>query len=262
MADVATLALWALVTGGTPLILAAVPILRTRLTDRTTHVMLGLSAGILLGLSFLNVLPESFEAADTLGLPPQAVPLGAAAGFFVLMLIERQMFHRGHPPAPDHRDDVEAPHREDGHAIHPFGTLALSALTIHGLVDGFVIPLGFELGAAAGTVIVLAVSLHQIPDSFAALAVGLGSKRSRRAAIGFVLATAIDTPLGILVGILFLGIGASWVAIGLAFSAGTFLFVSAADLIPELQHRSRSLLVSLSIILGFAAIGLLAFLPE
>jgi zinc transporter ZupT len=261
VADVGTLAVWALVTGGTPLVLAAVPVLRTRLSDRTTHVMLGVSAGILLGLSFLHILPESFEVSESLGLPSQAVPLGVAAGFFVLMLIERQAFHRGHPAGTDHRDERDRAHEADGHVIHPFGTLALSALTIHGLVDGFVIPLGFEIGGATGTVIVLAVALHQIPDSFAALAVGLASTRSRRAATGFVVATAIDTPLGIGLGIGFLGAGASWLAVGLAFSAGTFLFVSAADLIPELQHRSRSLLVSLAIVLGFAGVGLLAFLP-
>lgn len=262
MVDVATLLLWAVITGGTPLVLAAVPVLATKLRDRTTHLMLGLSAGILLGLSFLSVLPESFEAAEAFGLPAQAVPFGAAAGFFTLMAIERQVFHVGHPAAGPHRDETGQVHHADGHAIHPFGTLALSALTIHGLVDGFVIPLGFELGTAAGTVIVFAVALHQIPDSFAALAVGLAAKKTRRVAIGYVLATAIDTPLGILLGVLFLGVGASWVAVGLAFSAGTFLFVSAADLIPELQHRSRSLLVSLSIILGFGIVGVLTFLPE
>ncbi|MGQ0797720.1 MAG: ZIP family metal transporter [Methanobacteriota archaeon] len=252
MASLASLALWGLITGGTPLVLVAVPILRERISDRTTHLMLGLSAGILLGLSFLNVIPESFEKAGVLGLADQAVPLGIAGGFFALMLIERQLLRRG---------EGGRGHDADGHAIQPFGALALSALTIHGLVDGFVIPLGFELGEATGTVIVFAVALHQIPDSFAALAVGMASTQGRRAS-AFVLATAIDTPLGILLGVLFLGVGAPWLPVGLAFSAGTFLFVSAADLIPELQHRTRSALVTAMIVVGFAIVGALAFLPR
>src|SRR3972149_4727024 len=68
MVELGSLVLWAAVTGGTPLALAAVPYLRTHVPDRTTHLMLGLSAGILLGLSFLNLIPESFEAAEGSGL--------------------------------------------------------------------------------------------------------------------------------------------------------------------------------------------------
>jgi len=261
MADPAALALWALLTGGTPVALAAVPFLRTRLSDRTTHIMLGLSAGILLGLSFLHIIPESFEAADqpaASGLPPQAVPIGMAAGFLALLIAEHELIRRGNARLETSHATV---HFEDGRPIQPFGTLAFGALMIHGLVDGFVIPLGFELGAGIGTVIGFAVALHQIPDSFAALAVGLASSPNRRRAAAFALATAIDTPVGILLGLLFLGMGAPLVAIGLAFSAGTFLFVSAADLIPELQHRARSLLVTLSIIVGFLVVGALTLLP-
>ncbi len=250
-ADLAKLALWALITGGTPLVLASVPFLRRRISDSTTHLMLGFSAGILGGLATIDILPESFAAAAGT-LPPQAVPIGVGAGFFVLLLVERHLMRAaegGHA------------HFENGRPIQPFGTLAVSALTLHGVVDGFVIPLGFELGDSVGTVIVLAVALHQIPDSFAALAVGLASRSDPRRVLAFVLATAIDTPLGIALGVVFLGVGAAWLPIGLAFSAGTFLFVSAADLIPELQHRSRSLLVTASIVLGFAVVLALSFLP-
>ena len=248
MTDLGQLAFWALLTGGTPLVLASVPYLRTQISDRTIHLMLGLSAGILFGLSFLDLLPESFEAAAELGLGTEFVAFGVAAGFLVLLVVERELLGRAHSTGHAHA------HEADGHTIQPFGTLALSALMIHGLVDGFVIPLGFEIGPAVGTVILIAIALHQVPDSFAALAIGLSSTRSRRGAIGFILATAIDTPLGILAGAAFAGVGAAFVPVGLAFSAGTFLFVSAADLIPELQHRTRSLLVTLSIVGGFGLV--------
>jgi zinc and cadmium transporter len=259
MVDVLALSVWALVTGGTPLVLATVPYLRSRIPDRTAHLMLGLSAGILLGLSLLHIVPEAFEVAagSVPALPPQGVPAGIALGFFALLLVERELIHRirGHPIDHGHV------HFEDGRAIQPFGTLALGALTIHGLVDGFVIPLGFDIDPTVGTVIGLAVAIHQIPDSFAALAIGFASTADRRKAAVFVLATAVDTPLGILVGVLFLGMGTPLIALGLAFSAGSFLFVSAADLIPELQHRARSALVTASIVVGFLLVAALAFLP-
>lgn len=251
--DLVQLSFWALITGGTPLVLIAVPYLRSRLSDRVVHLMLGLSAGILGGLAVVDILPEAFALAGDLGsLPPQAVPLGISAGFFVLFLAERHLIR---PDGAGHA------HLEDGRPIGAFGTLAVSALTVHGTMDGFVIPLGFAVNNVVGTVIVLAVALHQIPDSFAAMVVGLAGSGSRRTALKYVLATAADTPLGIVLGVLFLSAGTAWLPVGLAFSGGTFLFVSAADLIPELQHRSRSFLVTLSVVVGFAIVLGLTFLP-
>ncbi len=251
--DFAQLAFWALITGGTPLILIAVPFIRHRISDRVMHLMLGLSAGILGGLAVVDILPEAFSLAAAFGsLPPQAVPLGISGGFFVLFLAERHLIR---PGGAGHA------HLEDGHPITTFGGLAVSALTVHGTMDGFVIPLGFAINNVVGTVIVLAVALHQIPDSFAAMTVGLVGGASRRTALWYVLATAADTPLGIVLGVLFLSAGTMWLPVGLAFSGGTFLFVSAADLIPELQHRSRSFLVTLSVVAGFAIVLGLTFLP-
>lgn len=251
--DWTQLAFWALITGGTPLVLLAVPYLRDKISDRTMHLMLGLSAGILGGLATIDILPASFStAAETPELPPQAVPLGIAGGFFLLFLVERHLLKPG---------ETAHPHFENGKPIQSFGSLAVSALTVHGTIDGFVIPLGFAISNTVGTIIVLVVAIHQIPDSFAAVTVGMVSGSSRRTALAYVAATAADTPVGIVLGVLFLSVGTAWLPVGLAFSAGTFLFVSAADLIPELQHRSRSFLVTLSVVLGFAIVLLLTALP-
>ena len=238
----------AAITGGTPLVIAIIPASRKRVSERVTHLMLGLSAGILLGISLVNIFPEAFEASVKANLGPHVASLGAAGGFFLLLLVERVLLARGRGGPV---------HFENGRRIEPFGTLAMSALVIHGLVDGFVIPLGFSLNATTGGIVAFAVALHQIPDSFAAAAVGLAEKAEPKRVLTYVLATAIDTPLGILLGAIFAGVATNLVAVGLAFSAGTFIFVSAADLIPELQHRSRSSLVVGSIFLGFAIVAAL-----
>jgi zinc and cadmium transporter len=248
------LAFWALVTGGTPLIIAAIPMTGLKMSDRVLHFMLGLSAGILLSITFLDILPQAAKTGAIAEIPEVVVPLAVLGGFTVLLLVERHILAgegvHGHL------------HEAEGQKIRPFGTLAISALGIHGLIDGLVIPLAFSAGATVGTVVTLAVAVHQIPDSVAALSVVLAAGGERRTAAKYVLITAIDTPIGIVLGVLFLGMGQYIIPIGLAFAAGTFLFVSAADLIPELQHRSRSALVTLSILLGFVIVaGLSFFLP-
>src|SRR2546425_7773151 len=250
MVDLGLMLVWAAITGGTPLVILLIPLARSRLSDRVTHLMLGLSAGILLGISLFDILPESLDLVRDDPHGSRVVAIGAAAGFLGPLLVERTVLARTRGQ----------PHFEDGREIRPFGALAMSALAVHGFVDGFVIPLGFEAGAAVGLVITLAVALHQIPDSFAGASVAIVSMRNRRTALVFVLATAIDTPIGIGVGSLFVSASTAWLPFGLAFCAGTFLFVSAADLIPELQHRARSLLVTGSIFAGFLVVAALTLL--
>jgi zinc transporter ZupT len=250
--DPGQLLFWAAVTFFTPLVMLVVPFRRRRLSERSVHLMLGVSAGLLLGISFLDILPESFELGRDAGLSVTVVALGAAAGFLVLLFLQRHLLA--------HEESTGLVHVEDGKHIHPFGILAMSSLAIHGVMDGIVIPIGFVAGPAVGTVITLAVAIHQIPDSFAAVSVALGPGYTRRRGALYVLVTAVDTPIGMAIGLLFLGGGAALAALGLAFAAGTFIFVSAADLIPELHHRARSGLVSFAILGGIVFVAVLTFL--
>jgi zinc transporter ZupT len=141
--------------------------------------------------------------------------------------------------------------------------MGVSALTFHGFMDGFVIPIGFSAGPEVGLIVTLAVAIHQIPDSFAALSLALGSTDSKRQALVYVITTAIDTPIGIVVGLLFVGLGTFMIPLGLGLSAGTFIYVSASDLVPELQHKARSFLVVVSMALGFTLVMALSLvLPQ
>jgi len=238
-----TLAFWAAITFVTPVVVTVLPLARRHIGDRTIHVMLGLSAGLLLGIVFIDILPESFEfGADSL-----VIAGGLFSGFFLLFLVEYFLLH----------GEGEGHHFGQGPERKPFGALALGALVFHGTLDGFVIPIGFELGSAPGTVITLAIALHQIPDSVAAASVALGAGYDRRRAARFVLLSALDTPIGIVGGLVLVGAGTGFLPFALAFAAGTFLFVTAVDLIPELQHRGRSALVAGMILAGFLLVAVL-----
>jgi zinc transporter ZupT len=250
------MAYWALITFATPLIIAVLPFLRVKISERVLHLMLGFSAGILGGVTFVDILPEAFAAAKELLLIPLYVPSGIGVGFFIMLVVERyllatQEIHGGHFHI--HGKPIDPSH----------GLMGVSALTFHGFMDGFVIPVGFSAGPEVGMIVTLAVAIHQIPDSFAALSLALGSTDNRKQAFAYVLATAADTPIGIVVGLLFVGFGTFMVPLGLGLSAGTFIYVSASDLVPELQHEARSHLVVLSMALGFLLVmGLSFFLPQ
>ena len=251
-----SMAQWALITFATPLIIALLPIFKVSITERVLHLMLGFSAGILGGVTFVDILPEAFATAKELSILSIYVSSGVGIGFFILLVAERyllglQEIHGRHfvhdEPAPD----------------PSHGLMAVAALTFHGFMDGFVIPMGFSAGPAVGVIVSLAIVLHQIPDSFAALSLSLRGKGSRKQAFLSVLATAADTPVGIFFGLLLVSLGNFMIPLGLGLSAGTFIYVSAVDLVPELQHETRSRLVLLSMALGFLLVsGLSLILPQ
>ena len=238
------LAFWAVVTLVTPLIIALLPVFRVQISERMLHLMLGFSAGILGGVTFVDILPEAFDFARMMSLQSLYVSVGVGIGFFILLLVERYLLAT---------EEIHGGHFHiHGKPIDPNQALmGVSALTFHGFMDGLVIPVGFSAGVEVGSVVTLAIAVHQIPDSFAALSLALSSTDSRRQAILSVLATAVDTPLGIGIGLLLIGLGNFVIPLGLGLCAGTFVYVSAVDLVPELQHKSRSLLVVVSMITGF-----------
>lgn len=254
MPSIWDMAYWASITFATPLIIALIPLRKVQISERTLHLMLGFSAGILGGVTFVNILPEAFSLAQELSLLSIYVPSGIGAGFLILLVAERYLLateeiHGGHFHIHG-KPGLDARH----------GLMGVSALTLHGFMDGFVIPISFSAGPEVGIIVTLAVAIHQIPDSFAALSLALGSTETKRQALLYVLVTAADTPIGIAVGLLLVGLGNVIIPLGLGLTAGTFVYVSAADLVPELQHKARSPLVILSMALGFSLVMALSLL--
>ena len=247
------LVFWAMVTFVTPLIIALLPLFKIQISEHMLHLMLGFSAGILGGVTIVDILPEAFDFAREMSLHSLYVSFGVGIGFFILLVVERYLLaieeiHGGH-------FHIHGKPIDPNHAL-----MGVSALTFHGFMDGFVIPIGFLAGSKVGTIVTLAIAMHQIPDSFAALSLALSSTDTRKQAILSVLATAVDTPLGIGIGLLLIGLGNFMVPLGLGLCAGTFVYVSAVDLVPELQHESRSLLVVVSMIMGFLLIVAISLL--
>ena len=250
------MARWALITFATPLIIAFLPLVKVKITERVLHLMLGFSAGILSAVTFVDILPEAFASAKELSILPIYVSSGVGIGFFILLLAERYLL--GSEEIHGRHFIHDKPARDPSH-----GLMAVGALTFHGFMDGFVIPIGFSAGPSVGIIVSLAIALHQIPDSFAALSVSLRGTASRKQAFLSVLATALDTPVGIVFGLLLVSLGNFMIPLGLGLSAGTFIYVSAVDLVPELQHETRSKLVLLSMALGFLLVsGLSLILPQ
>jgi ZIP family zinc transporter len=207
-------------------------VLALRLADRVS-LILGLSAGAVVGVALLDLLPEALKLAS----PNQigATTTLVALGFLIYLVIDRSF--------------LLAAKEGGGHRGH----LGAASLTAHSLLDGVAIGLGFEASATVGTVLAAAVLAHDLADGANTVAVSQVGGRSVLRARLWLAADAL-APLA--------GIGLSrlispprevlaWL---LALFAGFFLYIGASELLPGSHHGHPSVWTTATTVLGVAII--------
>lgn len=202
-------------------------------------MILGFSAGAVLGVALFDLLPESIEL--TAGIYSiQIVTILIAAGFSAYMLLDRFFALHGH-----HEDSCKNPSHN--------GKLGASALVFHSFLDGFGIGLAFKISPAIGWVVAIAVLIHDFSDGINTVSMIIKNKGGRRAALKWLVADALAPALGVLATNF---ISVSKPILGLMFSifVGLFLYISASDLIPESHHRHPAIWTSISTVIGMAVI--------
>lgn len=202
-------------------------------------LFLSLAVGALLGDVFIHLIPESFEdlAHGT------NVGLLVIAGLFLFFTMEK-LLHWHH-----HSDDIEEYH------LHPVGKLVLFSDGVHNFIDGVVIGVSFLISVPVGMATTIAVILHEIPQEIGDFAVLLHAGYTRRRALWLNFLSALTAVLGTLAAFTLGGAGKTLITWVLPLAAGGFIYIAAADLIPEL-HKTKamkhSLLQFAALILGVA----------
>ena len=229
---------------------------RIKLSHAHMQVVISFVAGLMLGVALFHMLPHS--AAYTASLDETvAWMVGGLLGMF--FLIRAFHFH-------DHAHGQDPDDHDHGHA-HAFSWAGVAfGLAVHTIIDGIalgaaVLAESKEGLAVAGLGTFLAVALHKPLDAFSIASLmrasGWTTKRQLLVNLGF----ALMVPVGAL--LFFFGVGEPGPAVGraLGFSAGVFLCISLADLLPEVQFHSHDRWkLSIALLLGVAlayGIGLL-----
>lgn len=207
------------------------------------------SGGVILGTAFLHLLPEAMERAG------DAAPGWALASFFALYVFETHVVRHEHHLDHDHAHGhaagaLHAAVPAEAHAAHAHAAdgdatkltlIAAIAFGLHAAFDGLAVGVGFTPDVALGSSATIGVLAHKVPEGIALASLLLrGGMRAARAWLA-AAAIALLTPLATLVSILFLGGSVAEAAMGklLAVIAGAFVYVAAADLLPEVAHHPR-----------------------
>ncbi len=224
------MAVWGWITLTTAAIsaLAWIGLLLTGLNERRLYrllpVLVAFAAGTLLGGATLHLLMEAIGVAGV----SLSVFLWFIAGFALFFLIELylQWRHR-HLPGSHH---VHEHHKE------PVTYMILLADGLHNFIGGLAIGGSFLVSVRVGLITALAAAAHEIPQEIGDFGILVhGGWNKRRALVyNFISALSI-VPGGLLAYAVAGDVDTTFL---LPFAAGNFVYISAADLIPEVKHES------------------------
>jgi zinc transporter ZupT len=154
---------YALIAGAGFTIAGVVGLFGIRVSNTLRLVSVAVAAGILLAISFADLLPEAYDHATR----TSHASFAFAFGFLLLFGVETVMKTHTHHHDPHDGHDHSHDHLAAHHAVLPF----CLGLGLHNLADGLAIGASAELSTTAAAGETLGILVHQLPVglSFAAV---------------------------------------------------------------------------------------------
>jgi len=252
---IATLGAWAVTALGAGLV-----VFTRRMSQKYLDASLGMAAGVMIAASFWSLLAPAIEMAEAegsvyarYGIPWVPALVGFVLGAAALRGIDRILPHI-------HPDLAVA---EGPKTSWQRSTLLVLAITMHNIPEGLAVGVAFgaagRLTGAAydaqlGAAIALAVGigLQNFPEG---TAVALPLRReglSRLRCFWYGQLSGIVEPIGGVLGAAAVLSMSFILPYALAFAAGAMIFIVAEELIPEAQRNGNVDLATMSVIAGFA----------
>ncbi|MBR9683035.1 ZIP family metal transporter [Candidatus Woesearchaeota archaeon] len=188
--------------------------IKEKLLNRLVMSLVAFSAGTLLGGAFFHLLAESVES-----LPAMNVFGYALIGFIFFLLIEGY-FHW---------------HHCKNCAAHPFTKLMLVGSGIHNFIDGLIIAAAFQVNILLGVISTAMILAHELPQELGLFGVLIYGKYKKKKALWYAFSVQAICIVGGVVGFLVLSKVEVLSSFLIPFAAGGFIYIAAADLIPEMH---------------------------
>ncbi len=219
------------------------------------HLMLGLAAGLMLGVAFLDLIPEAIELsehADELVM----IMLWVVIGFVGFMIIDRFGGHYHSHTDVDCEHDMQA---ELKNSVHTQGKIGAGSLSFHSLLDGFVVGVAFQVSPILGATVALAVLIHGFSDGLSTVTLITRHGGDKKTALRWLTLDACAPVLGIILGSL-IAIPLSLLSPILGIFSGFFIYIGASDLLPESHHGHKTLWTTAMTLMGMAIVLIVVLL--
>lgn len=195
-------------------------LLNKRFALKIAHFLSAFAAGALLGTAFFDLLPEGLGEKGEVN-----IFLWTLIGVLVFFLLERFIHHHEQNRNPGEKNTVVP--------------LIVIGDTVHNFIDGVAVAGTFLISIPLGIVTALAVAAHEIPQEIGDFGLMLNKGVER----GKVLLINFYSALAAMIGAILTYLTKEWVEgllpIVLGLTAGFFIYIALANLIPEIHLRDN-----------------------
>jgi len=208
------------------------------------HLVLGLSAGLLLGLVAFDLIPEIFELNTSEVAHVPLVMVLFVAGFMLLHILER--FSGAHEPIDSSPEHIHT------HSHSATGVLGAIGMVGHVFLDGVAVALAFSVSTGTGIAVSVAVVAHAFSDGLNTVSMLIHHGKWQSRAKWLLGADGVARVAGAAVGSV-LTVSEPWLGVYLAVFAGFVVYLATAHILPEAHSRHSSKGTLLTTLAGVAA---------
>jgi len=196
--------------------------------QRLLRLILGYTAGVLLGVVAFDILPEISRLTHEHNLEIKSAMVALVVGFLLFHILEKSiLIHHSHET-------------EYGKHTHPHvGVASALALSGHSFLDGVGIGLGFQVNNTVGITVAIAVIAHDFSDGLNTVILMLRHQNTRGRAIKLLFLDAVAPVLGAASTLLFT-LPAKGLVLYLGFFAGFLLYIGVSDILPQAHSEGSS----------------------
>lgn len=248
---------------------AAIAFLIRKPTPRLLSTALGFSAGVMLYVSFVEILPKAQEAmAETHSNAAWLAVGGFFIGIAVIAIIDAMVPDVSNPhefhdsenflSAPGNADVLYRRDTDSRAKLMRMGSITALALALHNFPEGFATFMSGLYDLDMAIPIAIAIAIHNIPEGIAVSVPIYYATGSRRKAFGLSFASGLSEPAGALIGYFLLRGVMNDTIFGMSFAAvaGIMVYISLDELLPSAEKFGKHHHAMAGLIAGMAVMAL------
>jgi zinc transporter ZupT len=217
-------------------------------TKGKLSLLLGFSAGAVIGVAILDLLPTAIELSKQVYNIRKITSI-VALGFMIYFLMDRSLLWF---------NQINTNLKK---ITGLKGKVGAACLTLHSFIDGTAIGLAFRISPAIGSMVAIAVLVHDFSDGINTTNVILKENGNKKTAMKWLVINAVAPILGAC-STYYYELPKEHLGVLFALVSGFFLYIGASDFLPASQQRSPKISTTLMTILGLLIIFLVTRITE
>lgn len=229
---------------------------------RFLSLSLGFSAGVMIYISFMEIMPKSVEVMID-DMATRSAHMLSIAGFFggmlLIAIIDKLVPSFENPHEIRKVEDLtDNPEEQKKRKLYRMGILSAFAIAIHNFPEGLATFIVALQDIKLGLPIAVAIAIHNIPEGIAISVPIFYATGNRKKAFKYSFLSGVAEPVGAAFGFLILMPFLNDLVFGIIFAsvAGIMVFISIDELLPAAREYDEPHLSLYGLIGGMAMMAL------